>query len=537
MTSCTTTVGALVAAALWFAPLAAWGQDGTRLDPNRQDLTVQPPPMSTARAPQVPTLTTAAAPGVALSQVIIDGPSSTADIAAVWRPYVGRPLGAETLRAIADGVAKVYGRTAALYTVTLPNQDFTGGVVRLRVTEGHFETVVIHGAVKDRDMRLIRAYAARMAAETPLTRRTLERYVSLIRDIPGLKPDIQLLQGQTPGGVRLAIGVTEQRFSWGLGVDNRGSPLLDQQEVQADAVWNSLLRQGDQTRVTVASSADFRSAQAVSVTQSEPIGADGMRWDLSAAWLQTRAVGLGLRGRAVTLSSQISYPLIRSYKDNLYLTAGLDGLDSDNAIFGQTLASEHTRSLRAGAVFSRSRPQSAFSLSATASLGVDGLGARVNPALADADYGKLMVRAGYDRKLGKAVTLRLRGAAQAAGDSLLPTSEMFALGGDPYGRGFTSGLLLGDSGTAGSAELGWAPQGLPAAVAGSELYGFTDAGDIKLNARAGVSGHDSLSSAGAGVRLAFKPGYVLGLEAAYPIDRPATVARDWRYGFSLRSRF
>ena len=37
--------------------------------------------------------------------------------------------------------------------------------------------------------------------------------------------------------------------------------------------------------------------------------------------------------------------------------------------------------------------------------------------------------------------------------------------------------------------------------------------------------------------LALKPGYVLGLEAAHPVNAPQAFNQDWRYGVSVTSRF
>src|SRR3546814_16660528 len=77
---------------------------------------------------------------------------------------------------------------------------------------------------------LIRAYAGRMRAEKPLSRRALERYLSLIRDIPGAKVEVALERGTKPGGVRLAITPTRKRFDASFGVDNR-TPSGDRKSV------------------------------------------------------------------------------------------------------------------------------------------------------------------------------------------------------------------------------------------------------------------------------------------------------------------
>src|SRR3546814_17175573 len=83
-----------------------------------------------------------------------------------------------------------YGKgDVSLYTIVVPQQNLSDGVLTLRVVEGYIDDVVITGDVKGRGLDLVRRYAARLAAEKPLRRPTLERYLSLIRDIPGLETE------------------------------------------------------------------------------------------------------------------------------------------------------------------------------------------------------------------------------------------------------------------------------------------------------------------------------------------------------------
>src|SRR3546814_20855982 len=84
-----------------------------------------------------------------------------------------------------------------------------------------------------------------MRAEKPLSRRALERYLSLIRDIPGAKVEVALERGTKPGGVRLAITPTRKRFDASFGVDNRTQSVLGSGQLRATAQDNSLLRAGD----------------------------------------------------------------------------------------------------------------------------------------------------------------------------------------------------------------------------------------------------------------------------------------------------
>src|SRR3546814_427015 len=113
---------------------------------------------------------------------------------AAFAPFIGRTLDKATIGEIASALSDTYGKgDVALYTIVVPQQNLSDGVLTLRVVEGYIDDVVITGDVKGRGLDLVRRYAARLAAEKPLRRPTLERYLSLIRDIPGLETEVQLL--------------------------------------------------------------------------------------------------------------------------------------------------------------------------------------------------------------------------------------------------------------------------------------------------------------------------------------------------------
>jgi len=88
------------------------------------------------------------------------------------------------------------------------------------------------------------------------------------------------------------------------------------------------------------------------------------------------------------------------------------------------------------------------------------------------------------------------------------------------GRAFDTGILTGDRGIGGFAELAYRPI-KSGKFEQSEVYLFGDAASLKVNARpASPSQSYSLASAGAGVRFKYKKRMQLGFEAAAVLDRP-----------------
>jgi hemolysin activation/secretion protein len=490
-----------------------------------------------AQAPGTPQIT----PFV-LRQVKVEGSSvPPALLAAVWRPWLGRTVDGAALSRLVDAVGEAEDRGGiALYNVVAPDQDLSSGVVRLQVVEGRIGSVELQGDVAARGGELVRAYGRRLTAEQPLRKSTLQRYISLIRDIPGLNAELDLKPGADPAVQTLTATLKPRPVQFAVAVNNRGAALLGRTQVEGDLFVNSLLRPGDQTRLAVAVPTDIQRFQYYALSHVTPLNAEGTTAQVGLSYLRTRPQGTKLTGDAEALNQQLSHPLIRAYVDNLYVTGSLDGLNSNNALLGRTISNDRTRAARLGVAFSHETDRLALVMGATVSQGVDGLGARVSdPRLSKVDFRKLNLKLAVNLELVPHLILRLNGSAQLTGDRL-PAAEQFALGGEEFGRAYEAAALVGDKGQAGSVELAWRPAKLlPAALEGSEVYGFADAGQVTFKSRLGLPpATQGLSSAGGGVRLSLGSHALVELEAAKALadlDPLTPGGRGWRGVFSIKT--
>jgi hemolysin activation/secretion protein len=532
----------LLVAAASALPFAVQAQTSTsrvvpdsRPDQNPRTVRERKPPISKpsrARARSTPLK-----PFVLQSVQIQDSSLPPALLEAAWRPFVGQSIDTPGLLKITDALAKVYeGQGYAIYTVTVPDQTFDNGVLKVRALEGYIDETVID-APNRRDSALAETYLAKMKAERPLKRETLERYISLIRDIPGTSNQIALENGAGDTGVRLKVGLRRHPVQVGLSVNNRGTAYLGRTQLQADLYLNGLLRSGDQTRLTVASPTDTKRFRSYAVSHSQPVGSDGLTVSVNAGYLRTRPAGTNLLGHAKSAGAQLSYPVIRGYDRDVYVTLGVDGIDTDNAFLGFTFANDRTRAARAAVSYSQQSDKRLFFVSGSLSQGIDGLGARGNPALGKLDFRKFNTRGGAAFSLGKAAALRLNAAGQYTNDPL-PGTEQFAVGGDEYGRGYEASVIAGDRGYGVAAELAYRPAKLPKVLTGSEVYTFADRGRVWYLGRFGGStAHADLSSAGAGARLQLKGKAVVQLEAAKGLgnDLAFLDKRPWRGIVTIRT--
>lgn len=472
-----------------------------------------------------------------LRTVQVQGSSlSTQELEAAYKPYIGSTATRETLQQIADSITQRYNSSdIALYTILVPEQDFAGGVLRVEVVEGFVSGIQLK---RDADGRLVRAYASRLESKRPLPRSTLQRQVSLIRDVPGLTTEMQFLTGDERGAVDLAIDGHQRPIQLGLGINNRGTAFLGRTQVQTDLYLNGLLTQGSQTRLTAVVPIEADLFQYVSGSHTQPLNTYGTTLQATAGYLRTRPDRIPIKGNAKSVGLQISHPVIRSYRNNFYVSLGVDGLNSDNALLGQTISDEHTRAVRAAASFSRSTSESFWLFSGTLSSGIKALGAQTTATAASKlNFRKLNLRALYNRRLARDFLVRLDGVFQLTSDRL-PASEQISLGGDQFGRGYPAAIIAGDRGYAGLAEVAFAPTDLPARLTGSELYGFVDRGRVRRFARGTVTDASlDVASAGAGIRLLVAKKFRLGLELTRALRNPLPDGnqKQWRGIFMIQT--
>lgn len=463
-------------------------------------------------------------------------PAGTLDRALA--PFVGQTLDAEGLARLQSALALAYADhgLAALPLVRIDTTRSAEGVVSILVTEARVGRVILTGDTTG-EMDVVRRNADLLTREAPLSRATADRRLSLIGDLPGLTTTTALRLSDVPGAVDLVLDLKRTDWETTITADSRGSRALGRTQLGVQIDRNGLYRLGDRTRLSVTVPGDLESFVYFAAGHRMPIGWDGAALDVTVGHLRTRPNG-GLDGDATTAGATLSWPMIRGPSDNLYLSVGADGLNSSNAVFGDRIADEKVRAVRASVVGSRLRPRWSASASAVISQGIDAFDASASlPELVDLDFRKLNLNVEGTRLVGK--EFRVRGSATAqVTENAAPTSEQFAIGGETYGRGFPAALLAGDAGWGLAVEAAWIPSSMPTLFKNSEVFVFGDGGWVKLNERPGLpelSG--DLASAGLGVRLAVSDRAVLELEAAKALQDPRTDDGGWRGGFALTARF
>lgn len=525
---------ALLAAAILSLTAPSWAQPtGTT---NRGKAPLAPNDSSRERLPDparkqvdLSKVELGARPDVTISEIQFIGAGVPANVAKAAQKFVGRQASAENLTKLAAAMTKAYERSSvALFTLVIPEQDLSSGIVRVASAEGHVTSVVIAGETEGGAAPLLQKMVAPLPEQRPLSRARFERILGNVEDIPGLDVKSTLQTSGERGGVLLGMELSQKKPTIGIGFTSRTSQFVRDGIFEANARGYSLLRAGDETAVNAAASVNFKSLRYLALSHDTPIGANGTRLGVSAAALETRPVGLNIKGEAWSGGLSVRHPVIRGSRRNVTAGASLDYLNSRNALFGSQIAAEKTW-IASGYLLARlTDEKTVLAARIGASQGLDIFDARVDSNVGDRSFRYAEASIEANRAIGKKVVMRAAALGRYTKDRL-PAAQRFSIGGQTFGRAFDDGLVNADRGYAAFGELAFRPLA-SGKLASSEVYAFADYARVSLLARALDPAFTfKLGSWGGGARLAYSDKAVIGVEAAKPLKVPvAGFDDDWR---------
>ncbi|MBV8836274.1 MAG: ShlB/FhaC/HecB family hemolysin secretion/activation protein, partial [Alphaproteobacteria bacterium] len=277
-----------------------------------------------------------------IGRVVITGATvySDADLAPLYADMIG---GEVTLAAVYDLARRITAKYGAagyvLSRAIVPPQNFgrRGATIRIQVVEGYVDEVIwpVEKLARYRDF--FTDYGARIVADRPANIRTLERYLLLANDLPGLKFSSTLKPSpRHPNASILIIEVKEKRFDATARVDNRGSTSRGPWEYLTSVSVNNLAGAHESLTITYAGTFIFEQLQFLQASYRQVLTSEGLTFFANAS----EGVGKpnipfnpflqNYNTRSQILESGFAYPVIRSRETNLTLT-GLGFLTNDYA--------------------------------------------------------------------------------------------------------------------------------------------------------------------------------------------------------------
>ena len=507
------------------------------------------PPSSKTQVPEAPP--TAGQPllmdtKVTIRKLQIEGGTvyPLAETAQVYAPLIGRETNLAQLIEATRGITRRYQEDGYLLSYAfLPQQNFENGLVRVVLVEGYIKDYQQTG-----DIGSVSAYVDKLAqkllAERPLTRKTFERYTTLMSRIPGLSVQAQVPPpGTTDGATHMQIQASRKPFTTSMSLvqKSRGGT-----QALLSATSNSQTSMGEQLSVSGLFPPGEDKEHYYRVDYNQFINAEGTQLALAAERYRADPNssvqldgGFELKPHQSIdrYSIGLSHPFIASPTESLTLGTRLYAVDQTTRykLVGYPLRFDIESNLRALAFegdWRKADAQRLRIISGGLYQGIDGLGATARSDLGvakpDLDFFRLRLSGVQSDKFFDNWQGVLSGALYWS-DNTLPDSERVTFGGQNFGRGYPDDQGSGDTGGGVAYEVNysfnrtgnWVKILQPYVVVDRAKSWFNDL-PVKAN---------DMSSAAVGLRFGDKKYYNIALEAAKPMS---DIALD---SFNRRPRY
>lgn len=455
------------------------------------------------------------------------------DLKPIYRDKLGTRITLGELNGIVNNITAFYRNKGYILTrAVLTPQRIEGGVVAVRIVEGFIGAVRIEGDAGKSG--LIQRYADKIKNSKPLNAETLERYLLLMEDLPGVQARALLTPSpDTPGAADIIITITRKTVEASATLDNRGSRFLGPIQAGLTSAVNNLFGFEEQTQVRVLNSAlEPDELQFFELRHAEPIGDEGTTLILSGNFSHTRPGHtleiLSLNGKSSAVSAGLTHPIQRSRRSNWLVNTDFTSRHANVEVLNITNLYEDTlRVWTLGTSYDFIDSSSAVNqIAASASKGFKwdtGNGGRFHSrGNGQPDFLKFNATATRLQPVSGPWDFFGAVTGQYAANALYAAEE-FALGGQTFGSAYDSAELTGDAGLATRLELRYSRRA--EFVQAYQAYGFYDLGRVWN--RSIIPGtemrHNSLASTGLGARFNITDAVSGGAEVALPLTRPVSA--------------
>lgn len=473
--------------------------------------------------------------------------------------YIGRPVDLQVLNHLGARITKTYRDNGYfLSRAIIPEQEVQNGIITIQIIEARIGEVKIDdpdGLLSNDTLDIVSKTISRIKALDPLHGPTLERYVLLLNDSAGLTIQNILQapekQEAAPGTVNIILKVSKKEDTASLRYNNFGSRFVGPHQLSASYMIGHILNSFDQLLFQISSSLPMREVQFGSFEYQIPLSEEGLLASFAARYSQSEP-GLYLKnwdveGDSVSFDASLSYPLIRSRRQNFIVGTALSIKNSATEFLDEKLIDDKIRALSLSADYNKQNSfggQSAINL--TLSKGLDILAAtetgedKLSRTQGRSDFVKAEINISHLQPISTDWKLIGSFHGQYAPHPLL-SSEEFGYGGTDYGRAYDPSEITGDQGAAGSIELLYTSL-LPIKDLNLKItpFAFYDIGKV-WNEDKGVK-PISAASAGFGAYYGFNEVFSGTIQAAYPLTKSVSTpvmngSSGPRILFELKARF
>jgi hemolysin activation/secretion protein len=316
-------------------------------------------PEPTAKEPLRPSESSQSDVRFEVKSFVLEGVSllPEAEVQAILKPWVGRPVNFDDLQKACDAVMDFYRKGGYTVQAILPPQKIANGVVKILVTEAKLSNVFVD--TPNGPTRFSKETAAEYITYAnpvgqPLNTRAIERALIILNETPGVMVSSQLEPGQKDGETALRLQLKEPQWYQGkVEANNYGSRSTGANQGVLALNFNNPTGIGDQASVNGIYS---EGSQYVQGSYSAPVSRDGLRLGASGTYLNYKNVSNyatsagGGYGDAWTGGVSAAYPLIRQQGTNVNASVNYDvkSYSNSNLYTKQTISDYNIKNLGLG---------------------------------------------------------------------------------------------------------------------------------------------------------------------------------------------
>src|SRR5262245_22933791 len=513
-------------------------------------------PLSRPGAPVVSLPSTVAPEGAEKLKVIVRGVQitgstvySAADLEPLYRELIGREVPVTAIYDLAQRITAKYGADGyVLSRAIVPPQELPprGAVVRIEIIEGYIDRVEWPPQLS-RYRDFFSEYAAKITAERPINVKTLERYLLLASDLPGLKFKNSLKASpNNPGAATLVVEVVEKPADLFARVDNRGTKARGPNQYFTTVSLNNLGRVHDTWTFGTAGAFQLAELQYYLITYRQVLTSEGLTLFVNDSYTRSKPGTeilqlLEYQTRGDLFEAGLSYPFIRSREKNLIAT-GLVFASNDRSDILSTLNTlDKLRGVRLKTDFDFvDQLRATNQINLVVSQGIQGLGGSERNGLFLSRANGVPAFTKVEATLSRLQPLPLNFSVLLAASGMwywspLLAPELCGYGGRVFGRAYDPSELVADTCIELLGELRYDIPHSFQNLTQFQLYGFAARGWLHNLAPVALTPENlDGASVGGGLRLGLQPGVTVDLSAAKAV---AGIRDDWRFFFITTGRF
>ncbi|MFK0207191.1 ShlB/FhaC/HecB family hemolysin secretion/activation protein [Agrobacterium sp. NPDC090283] len=495
----------------------------------------------------------ASAVSLVVTRINVEGSTvySAQQLAAFTSGLTGKRISLQEVYDVASRLTGKYGGDGYVFSrAIIPPQalDPNGAVITLQVIEGYVDHVEWPEDLAGRYPSLFAAYTAKITAARPANIKTIERYLLLANDLPGLTVRSRFEASKAnSGATTLKVELDRKPFAWSVQIDNRGTKGRGPWQYLTSVEANNALGLQERMGLVYAGSFDTEELQYVAGNVSVLLNAEGLTSFSSISYskgdpgiYELRQLGYG--GESFSFETGLSYPLLRSRDANLILSGSFFLEDSHGETDNLLISRDRIRGFRLKADYENADEYNGINQARlTLSQGISGLGAtHADNPYASRDKGKpdfTSVSLYLSRLQGLGSGFSIFGAVKGSYSfNPLLAAEECSYGGRFAGRAFDPSELTGDRCFTALAELRYDLPELAPDISQAQLYQFVDFGSVhRIDPAAGEDRSADGSSAGIGFRTGWQNHLNMDVSAAKPLHGRSD--KDWRFFLAVNTRF